>query len=83
MDVREGGRVAQHFDVKGSDQMLFDLFGRELLFAQLGFESWEFVEDDAIFLLLGFGLPDAFDELFEVFGEVGGSTGHYDNKYSE
>ena len=39
MDVREGGRVAQHFDVKGSDQMLFDLFGRELLFAQLGFES--------------------------------------------
>jgi hypothetical protein len=50
--------------------MLFDLFGRKLLLCQFGFECGELLKDNAVFFLFGLGLADAFDELFELFGEM-------------
>jgi hypothetical protein len=35
VDVGEGGGVAQHLDVEGADEVLLDLFGRQLLLPQL------------------------------------------------
>jgi len=39
VDVSEGGGIAQHLDVQCSNEMLFGLFGCELLLGQFGLED--------------------------------------------
>ena len=73
LDVGEGGRVPQHLDVQRPDQVLFELFGGDVLLVDSGLERAELVEDDAVFFLLGLGLSDALDELLQVLRHVGGS----------
>lgn len=61
MYVGEGRRVSQHLDVECPDQMLLDLFGRQIFFGQSSLESGQFSNDDAVLFLLGLGLSYLFD----------------------
>lgn len=70
LDVGEGGRMPQHFDVERPDQMLLELLVRDVLLAEPGFEGAELAEDDAVLFLLGLGLSDALDELLQLFRHV-------------
>ena len=63
VNVGERGRVAEHFDIECSDEVLFKVFGGYVFFGHAGFEGLEFIEDDFVLLLLGLSLADAFDEL--------------------
>lgn len=66
----EGCGVSQHLDVECSDEVLFEVFGGDVFLCHAGFEGLEFIKDDFIFLLFGFGLADTFDKLFKFFGQV-------------
>ncbi len=77
VDVGEGGGVSEHFDVEGADEVFLDLLGSEMLLGEFGLESGQLLEDDAVFLLLGFGFADALYQLLELFGEVGRCGRHY------
>lgn len=68
--VGERGRVAQHFDVEGANQVLLGLPRGEVLFGEPSLEGGELSGNDAVLFLLGLGLSDLFDELFELFGKV-------------
>jgi hypothetical protein len=70
VNMGERRRVPKHFYVECSDEVLFDLFRGELFLGEFGFEEGELLEDDAVFFLLGLCLTNAFDELFEFFGEM-------------
>ena len=70
MDVCEGGGVSEHFDVERPDEVLPDFFIRELFVTKFFLDVGELIPNDTILLLFRFGFPYAFDESFEVFGEM-------------
>lgn len=76
MNVGKGRRMPKHFDIHGSDEILFEELGRYIFLCHIGFESLQLIEYDFILFLFGLGLTDAFDELFEFFREVTGGGCH-------
>lgn len=79
VDVGEWRRVAQHLDVQGTDEMLFDLLGGKILLGQFRLQRVQLPLDDTVLFLLGLGLAYVLDELFEVLGKMGGCGCHADS----
>ena len=72
MDVGERCRVAEHFDIEGSDEVLFEVFRGDAFFGHAWLERLKFIDNDFVLLLFGLGLADALNKLFELFGQMTG-----------
>ncbi len=76
MDVGEGRRVAEHFNIKRSYQILFQIFGGDIFLGHTWFKGLQLIQNNFIFFLFGLSFADAFDELLELFGKVAGGRCH-------
>lgn len=66
----EDKRVPEHFDVDAANEVLLDLFGRNILLAELSFELSSLFDDDFILFLFGPSFSNSFDKVAKVWTKV-------------